>query len=274
MTGSAGRYSVSFYASGVLVDSGQIDWDGTAEITGVSTSTQIGTRAATSDSRFAFLDASIAARPTNPLLTSDVRLNNIDVATSTRMATFTYTAPDNTSVTAIKAKTDQLVFTGANLNANAQVISDKTGYNVSSINAAVINSTVAPNLDVASSTLATTSALSAVATTANTVEASLTTITAALPTAGAKIAGEGATIKNLEQLPTVAAIVAGVFNNVVENSKTFVQIMRINLAVLTGRTTGVGTSTNVFKSHDNTKARVTTTFDSFKNRADVTLDGD
>lgn len=34
---------------------------------------------------------------------------------NTRMATFSYTAPDNTSITAIKAKTDQLTFTTANV---------------------------------------------------------------------------------------------------------------------------------------------------------------
>jgi hypothetical protein len=39
-----------------------------------------------------------------------------------------YTAPDNTSIGAIKAKTDQLAFTGGNVNAIAQVVQDKTGY--------------------------------------------------------------------------------------------------------------------------------------------------
>lgn len=38
---------------------------------------------------------------------------NIDVATSTRLAAADYTAPDNASVTAIKAKTDSLAFTVA-----------------------------------------------------------------------------------------------------------------------------------------------------------------
>lgn len=37
----------------------------------------------------------------------------VDVAVSTRMATFTYTAPDNAGITAIKAKTDSLTFTVA-----------------------------------------------------------------------------------------------------------------------------------------------------------------
>jgi hypothetical protein len=44
----------------------------------------------------------------------DSNSTKLDVAVSTRMATFSYTAPDNAGVTAIKAKTDQLVFTVAN----------------------------------------------------------------------------------------------------------------------------------------------------------------
>lgn len=41
-------------------------------------------------------------------------LDKLDVVVSTRLASSSYTAPDNTSITAIKAKTDQLVFTNAN----------------------------------------------------------------------------------------------------------------------------------------------------------------
>jgi hypothetical protein len=52
---------------------------------------------------------SVNAIPTNPLLTSDTRLNNLDAAVSSRLATSGYTAPDNTAITAIKAKTDTLV---------------------------------------------------------------------------------------------------------------------------------------------------------------------
>lgn len=73
----------------------------------------------------------INLRPTNPLLTTDTRLDNLDATISSRMVTFTYTAPDNASVAAIKTKTDLLTFTGANVNSNAQVVSDKTGYSLS-----------------------------------------------------------------------------------------------------------------------------------------------
>lgn len=48
--------------------------------------------------------------PTNPLLSSS------------------YTAPNNSAIAAIKLQTDQLGFTAGNVNANAQVVSDKSGY--------------------------------------------------------------------------------------------------------------------------------------------------
>lgn len=40
--------------------------------------------------------------------------SNLDAAVSSRLATSGYTAPDNTSITAVKAKTDSLTFTKAN----------------------------------------------------------------------------------------------------------------------------------------------------------------
>jgi len=72
----------------------------------------------TNDARLNNLDATISTRatqtsvnaiPTNPLLTNDARLNNLDAAISSRLSTSGYTAPDNTSIVAIKTKTDTLV---------------------------------------------------------------------------------------------------------------------------------------------------------------------
>lgn len=59
-----------------------------------------------------------------------VELARLDVAVSTRMATFTYTAPDNSGIAAIKTKTDQLVFTSGNLHSVAKLVEDKTGYSL------------------------------------------------------------------------------------------------------------------------------------------------
>jgi hypothetical protein len=52
--------------------------------------------------------ASVNAIPTNPLLTTDSRLNTLDANISTRLASSSYTAPANADIAAIKAKTDEL----------------------------------------------------------------------------------------------------------------------------------------------------------------------
>ena len=100
--------------------------------------------------------ASVSAIPTNPLLTTDVRLNNLDAQVSTRLATSGYTAPPatvtlaasqpnyapakttdiatlatqtsvntiDTKITAIKAQTDQFSFATGKVNANATATVD------------------------------------------------------------------------------------------------------------------------------------------------------
>lgn len=64
--------------------------------------------------------------------TSVVVFFNYSVASvafqQTRTSEITAVDPDSANILAIKAKTDQLTFTGSNVNANAQVVSDKTGY--------------------------------------------------------------------------------------------------------------------------------------------------
>lgn len=51
--------------------------------------------------------------------------SNLDVTVSSRLASASYTAPDNTSVTAIKTQTDKLTFTVANqLDSNIQYVND------------------------------------------------------------------------------------------------------------------------------------------------------
>lgn len=49
-------------------------------------------------------NAGIAAIPTNPLLTTDARLNHLDADVSSRLPTAGYTAPDNTGISSLAAK--------------------------------------------------------------------------------------------------------------------------------------------------------------------------
>jgi hypothetical protein len=57
----------------------------------------------------------------------DTRIANLDATVSSRMATFAYTAPDNTSIAAIKVQTDKLTFTVANqVDANIRSVNSMT----------------------------------------------------------------------------------------------------------------------------------------------------
>jgi hypothetical protein len=57
----------------------------------------------------------------------DTRIANLDATVSSRMATFVYTAPDNTDIAAIKVQTDKLAFTTANqVDANIHSVNNVT----------------------------------------------------------------------------------------------------------------------------------------------------
>ena len=134
MTGTAGTYQVAFLASAANVGSGSIVWDGTAEVASSAPSVvQIRTEMDSNSTKLANLDASVSSRlapggtlatvttltnaPTVPsaaAIASQVRtelateLARVDAAVSTRLASASYTAPANSDVSAIKAKTDLL----------------------------------------------------------------------------------------------------------------------------------------------------------------------
>jgi hypothetical protein len=64
--------------------------------------------AATALSQFNTLVSDIVAIPTNPLLTTDSRLNDLDAPISSRLPTSSYVVPDNAGISAIEAKTNNL----------------------------------------------------------------------------------------------------------------------------------------------------------------------
>jgi hypothetical protein len=63
-----------------------------------------------------------------------------------------------------------------------------------------------------------------------------------------------------------------VFNGVVENSKTFVQLVRGMVAALMGKASGLAGTTAVYRDDADTKARITATVDADGNRSAVTTD--
>lgn len=69
------------------------------------------------------------------------------------------------------------------------------------------------------------------------------------------------------------ATAAQVWQYAIENSLTAEQVLRVLLAPLAGKATGIGTSTEVYKAQNGTTPRVTVTFDGSGNRTDVTVNG-
>lgn len=73
--------------------------------------------------------------------------------------------------------------------------------------------------------------------------------------------------------PTTSQIVAALMAHEIEPGVSVQAALRIILAAVSGRTTGLGTDTERYLSVDGTLARITATFDGNANRTSVTLDG-
>ncbi|MEO0498937.1 MAG: hypothetical protein AAF205_00065 [Pseudomonadota bacterium] len=124
-TAAAGRYSVVFYSASAPVGGGSIDWDGSAEITLADVSVDLTpvTTAISGLNDLSQAQAQTAAAaaltaydpPTNAELTAAT--SNLDATVSSRLPTTDYTAPVDVSgdVSAIRATTDQLNFSGGDV---------------------------------------------------------------------------------------------------------------------------------------------------------------
>ena len=118
---AAGVYLVRFVSAGSVVGSGQIVWDGSAEVdlddlsqfnpstdsvsvSGIAADVidagAMAASAITAIQSGLATAAAVAAIPTNPLLTNDARLNNLDVAVSTRLASAGFSTLDASGVRA------------------------------------------------------------------------------------------------------------------------------------------------------------------------------
>jgi hypothetical protein len=87
MTGTAGTYQVAFISAGANVGSGSIVWDGSAEVASSAPS---------------------VVQIRQEMDSNSTKLANLDATVSSRLAGASYTAPANSDVAAIKAKTDGL----------------------------------------------------------------------------------------------------------------------------------------------------------------------
>jgi hypothetical protein len=130
MAGSAGTYQVAFLASGANVGSGSIVWSGSAEVPASTfnpASDTVATVTTLTNAPSVPSASAIASQVRTELATE---LARVDVATSTRLAGSAYSAPANSDITAIKAKTDNLpaspAATGDIPSANISAIKAKT----------------------------------------------------------------------------------------------------------------------------------------------------
>jgi hypothetical protein len=197
--------------------------------------------------------SAINLRPTNPLLVTDSRLNtlsNLDTTVSSRMATFSYVAPDNMTIGNIYNKVSPITFTGSDIHS---IVSDKTGF----------SATITNITDIRNDLERTNGLLDNIPT--------LTEINAS--TTLAKKAQLDTIEVTLTTLPLLTDIVNGVFNKVIEGSQTFIENIRIVSGILKGKTTGIGTNIESFKSKDETKTRYQVEFDQDGNRINITEDG-
>lgn len=79
-------------------------------------------------------------------------------------------------------------------------------------------------------------------------------------------------IKAITDLLTLSAIADAIHDETVEGAITHRQSMRLILAALTGKLSGGGTATLVFRDANDTKDRVTATVDANQNRTGMVLD--
>jgi hypothetical protein len=173
---------------------------------------------------------------------------NLDAAVSTRLASSSYTAPDNSDITAIKAKTDNLPSDPA----DASVI------------AAAFAALGSPMQAGAHVQLATTQDQYEPAKAGDAM-----TLTSAYDAAKtAAQAGDAMALTSGERTTFATAI----FAFVTEGAETFLGAVRLMRAALVGKSSGFPGSPATFRDQADSKARITVTHDADGNRSSITTD--
>lgn len=198
--------------------------------------------AATSDIPSAATNAAaVWDRLTSALTTANsigkLLVDNINATISSRLASASYTAPDNSSITAIKAKTDNLPSDPADA------------------------SDVAASFSTVNATLAT------IAGYIDTEVGAIKAKTDNLPTDPADESSIQAAIAALNNIS-----VADLLGATIEGSYDLTEVLRILLAAVAGKSTGGGTTSVAFRDTSDSKDRIAATVDSNGNRTAITLD--
>jgi hypothetical protein len=111
-----GRYSVTGSIPAGYEPGDVVNISVVVDVGSVSAKAVIETFSILDDSDITAIASAVSDIPTNPLLTTDSRLDHLDADISgiptTPLLAANYTAPDNTSIAAIKTVTDKVSFTG------------------------------------------------------------------------------------------------------------------------------------------------------------------
>jgi hypothetical protein len=203
-------------------------------------------------------------------------LGRVDAAVSTRLASASYTAPSNSDITAIKAKTDQLAFTVAN-QVDANALSGGGGLDASGVRAAV--GLASANLDTQLNALPTGSE------TATAVRSELATelalIDAAISSRGTGVALDAAGVRSavglasanldtqIAALPTAADNAAELIGTEVDTGLTVEKALELVAALVAGKvsaSSSLGVTTLTYKKRDGS----TTSFTAVVTESDKT----
>jgi hypothetical protein len=224
--------------------------------------------------KLANLDATVSSRATPAQVNTeadtalaDVGLTTtitgrIDVATSTRLATAGYTAPPTAAANADAVWDETLSghlatgSTGEALNGAGAAGDPWTTTLPGAYGAGSAGKIIGDNINATVSSRAT--------------QVSVDDIPTNAELATSQAAADDATLAAIAgiSVPTVADILAGV----IEGSITLKGALRLAISVLTGKASGGGTTTIVFRDTGDTKDRITATVDSNGNRTTVTRD--
>lgn len=189
------------------------------------------------------------------------KLDNLDTAITSRLASSDYVPPDNAGIAAIKLQTDKMTFTGTNINADAKVVSDKVGYALTSGEHTAIQGDVQSGLTAQGYTAGRAPKLDNL----DAAVSSRSTLTAADVWSH--------TTRTLTSFGTLVSDVAtAVWATVVDGGKTALGLMRLFASAMLGKVSGAQTNTPVFRDIADTKNRITMTVDNDGNRTGVTLD--
>jgi hypothetical protein len=206
-------------------------------------------------------------------------LARIDEATSTRLASASYIAPDNSTITSIDTKVDVAVSTrlsAAGYTVPPTAVDNATAVRTElAVELARVDTDVSTRLSSAGYISPDNVSISAIKVKTDLLPgnpAASGEYTAAIASVQADTDALQAAVAGLPVPPSTSAIATAVFGSAVDGATTFAESVRLQNSVLAGKVSGAGTGTEIFRDLADTKNRITATVTSTGNRTAITRD--